>query len=157
MLKIINRSSAAAALVSRHRRGFTFIEIMLVVVIIGILMAVAVPQMTGKSQKARVTATRQSLQNIATALQMFEVTAGRFPTTQEGIVSLVERPSGLDQDEWDGPYLKEMPLDAWKQEFVYRSPGEQNEDYDLMSKGPDRQENTEDDLTPNKKRTPSGT
>lgn len=131
----------------RCKRGFTFIEIMLVVVIIGILMAVAVPQMVGKSEKAKKTVTKQSIQNIGTALSMFEVNAGRFPTTEEGLQALVTKPSGLTDDEWEGPYLKELPKDAYKQEFVYKSPGEQNKDYDLISKGYDKQENTADDIT----------
>jgi len=132
---------------ARARRGFTFIEIMLVVVIIGILMAVAVPQMTGRSRKASINATKQSITNIGTALSMFEAVAGRFPTTEEGLQALVTKPSGLSDHEWDGPYLRELPLDAWRQPFIYRSPGENNSDYDLISKGFDKQENTPDDIT----------
>ena len=94
-------------------RAFTFIEIMLVVLIIGILMAVVVPRMVGRTKTAKVNAAKMSLQGIKTALASFEVKAGRFPTTQEGLQALVAKPSGLSDDEWDGPYLQEVPRDPW--------------------------------------------
>jgi general secretion pathway protein G len=130
----------------RSTRAFTFIEIMLVVLIIGILMGVVVPRMVGQTKSAKIKACKASIRNIGVALSAFEVRAGRFPTTQEGLQALVTKPSGLSDDEWEGPYLNEMPKDAWGQEFIYRSPGEHNADYDLISKGPDKQENTPDDI-----------
>ncbi len=131
----------------RGSRAFTFIEIMLVVLIIGILMAVVVPRMVGQTKKARVKSAKASIGGIGTALAAFEVQAGRFPTTQEGITALLKKPGDLTDDEWDGPYLKEFPKDPWGQEFIYASPGTINADYDLISKGPDKQENTTDDVT----------
>ena len=130
----------------RSTRAFTFIEIMLVVLIIGILMGVVVPRMVGQTKSAKIRACKASIRNIGVALSAFEVRAGRFPTTQEGLQALVTKPSGLSDDEWEGPYLNEMPKDPWGQEFIYRSPGEHNADYDLISKGPDKQENTPDDI-----------
>ncbi len=127
-------------------RGFTFIEIMLVVLIIGILTAVVVPRMVGQSDKARVSATRAQMEALKTALQAFEVRAGRFPTTQEGLPALVSKPTGLTDDEWE-KVMNEVPRDAWKQEFTYKCPGEDGRDYDLISKGKDKQENTADDIT----------
>lgn len=134
---------------SRSSTGFTLIEIMLVVVIIGILAAVIGPKLTGRARSAQEEATRSSIKGMDTALGMFEVKAGRFPTTEEGLQALISRPSDLTEDQWDGPYLKEttLPLDPWKEEFVYRSPGEDGKDYDLFSKGPDKQEGTADDIT----------
>lgn len=133
--------------VRRQRQGFTLIEIMLVVVIIGILAAVIGPRMAGKTKGAKVSATRQSIKALETTLGMFEIQAGRFPTTEEGLNALLEKPGDLSDEEWDGPYVKEFPKDAFGEEFIYRSPGEVNSDYDLVSKGFDKKEGTEDDIT----------
>lgn len=135
-----SRSSTAA------NRGFTFIEIMLVVLIIGILTAVVVPRMAGQTDKARATSTKAQMESLKTALQQFELRAGRFPTTQEGLEALVKKPSDLVDDEWDKT-MDSVPADAWKQEFLYKSPGDDGRDYDLISKGKDKQENTDDDIT----------
>lgn len=131
---------------TRCERAFTFIEIMLVVLIIGILMAVVVPRMVGQTKGAKIKAATASIRNIGVALGAFEVRAGRFPTTQEGLQALITKPSELSEDEWDGPYLQETPKDPWGQEFIFKSPGEVSQDYDLISKGPDKQENSSDDL-----------
>lgn len=136
-------------------RAFTFIEIMLVVLIIGILMGIVVPKMVGHTKTSRIQATKASIQGISTALQMFEVKAGRFPTTQEGLGALVTKPNDLTDDEWT-QNLNEVPKDAWKQEFIYKSPGEVNKDYDLVSKGPDKQEGTDDDIANYSKEASTG-
>ncbi|MDD4278397.1 MAG: type II secretion system major pseudopilin GspG [Candidatus Sumerlaeales bacterium] len=139
----------------RHlQRGFTLIELMLVVTILGILMAVVMPNITGKTKEVQIKACRTSISNLSTALGMFEVKSGRFPTTEEGLDALVTKPSDLDDDEWSGPYLKDgiLPQDPWKQDYIYRCPGELGGDFDLISKGPDKQENTEDDITNIKKK-----
>ena len=134
----------------RHS-GFTLIEIMLVVVIIGILAAVIGPRIAGKADTAKISATRDQLKSLDTCLGMFEVKATRFPTTEEGLQALVTKPSDLSEDEWDGPYLtgeKQVPQDAYKQDFVYKSPGDNGKEYDLFSKGKDKQEGTKDDIYP---------
>jgi general secretion pathway protein G len=136
-------------------RGFTFIEIMLVVLIIGVLMAVVVPKMTGRAKSAKISATKASIRGTSVALQAFEVKAGRFPTSEEGLQALVDKPGDLNEDEWDGPYLEETPRDSWNQEFIYKSPGDQNRDFDLISKGPDKAEGTDDDIS-NARRDRSG-
>lgn len=133
--------------VKSTRAGFTLIEIMLVVVIIGILAAVIGPRLSGRTKGAAVSATRQSIKGIETALGLFEVKATRFPTTEEGLEALLTKPSDLHDDEWDGPYLRELPRDGFREEFIYRSPGEITEEYDIISKGPDKREGTEDDIT----------
>lgn len=129
------------------RRGFTLIEIMLVVVIIGILAAVIGPKLSGKTNTARVKATRSSIESLKTTLGLFEMHAGRFPTTDEGLDALLEKPADLNDDEWEGPYLKEWPKDSFGEDFIYRSPGEINSDFDLISMGPDKREGTDDDIT----------
>lgn len=120
---------------------------MLVVLIIGILMAVVVPNMVGKAKKARIAVAKRSIDSYETALQAFEMRADRFPTSDEGLEALTKRPGDLTEDQWDGPYVKEVLKDPWSEEFIYRQPGqEEGADYDLFSKGPDRQEGTADDV-----------
>ncbi len=131
------------------KKAFTLIELILVVTIMGILMAVVVPKLSNQTKKMQIKACKQSIGGISTALGMFEVKSGRFPTTEEGLQSLISKPSDLDDDEWEGPYIKELepPKDPWKQDYIYRCPGELGGDFDLISKGPDKQENTDDDIS----------
>ncbi|MGI8905142.1 MAG: type II secretion system major pseudopilin GspG [Candidatus Sumerlaeaceae bacterium] len=127
--------------------GFTLIEIMLVVVIIGILAATIGPKIAGKSDTAKIQATKDQMRSVETALGMFEVKATRYPTTEEGLQALVTKPGGLEEDEWEQA-MKEVPLDSYKQDFIYRSPGEGGKEFDLFSKGKDKQEGTKDDIHP---------
>lgn len=130
-----------------RRRGFTLIELMLVVIIIGIIAAIAVPRMAGRTQKAKLVAARADLGALTTALDGFELDAGRFPTTEEGLDALKVMPASLTKDDgWDGPYLRDIPIDPWGHNYVYRFPGERNVDFDVYSLGQDGEEGTEDDL-----------
>lgn len=128
------------------RRGFTFLEIMFVVVIIGVLLAIAVPKLTGKSQDARKKATEAQIRNVGVALKMYEMHVGGFPTSSQGLEALLEKPNDVDEEMWEGPYLEESPVDAWKKPLNYASPGDHNKDYDLWSNGPDGKEGTPDDI-----------
>lgn len=132
----------------RRRHAFTFLEIMFVVVIIGILLAVAAPRLTGKSKKARIQATRLQMHNIEAALKEYEMHIGAFPGSSDGLESLLDPPSNVDETQWDGPYLdgNNLPTDSWGHEFHYRYPGENSRDFDLWSSGPDGQEGSEDDI-----------
>lgn len=127
------------------QRAFTFLEIMFVVVIIGILLAIVGPRLAGKSQKARIAACQTQIRNIGVALSQYELHVGSFP---EDLKALIERPSDVDENDWDGPYLdgNTLPKDAWGNDFQYKNPGEHNKDYDLWSMGKDKQDNTEDDV-----------
>ncbi len=127
------------------RRGFSFLEIMMVVMIIGILVAVVGPKILGKTDKARISATKLQLKNIRTALNDFEMTVGSLPTSDQGLEALVSRPSDIPEDQWEQK-MEELPKDAWGEAFVYRCPGEGEREYDLFSKGKDRKESTEDDV-----------
>ncbi|NTV29631.1 MAG: type II secretion system major pseudopilin GspG [Candidatus Omnitrophica bacterium] len=127
----------------RNRNAFTLIEIMLVVIIISVLAAMVVPNLVGRGEQARVSATRADIAgNLATALDLYEVDNGKFPSTEEGLQALSTKPTTAESatDKWHGPYLKkkQIPLDAWGKEYIYLCPGTHNpESYDLSSLGAD--------------------
>lgn len=128
-----------------NNRAFTFIEIMMVVLIIGMLAAIVMPYTMGKADKARIKSTKVGLQAIETALAGYEMNVGEVPSTEQGVKALVERPSDVPEDKWERQ-LKSFPLDAWGRPFVYRCPGENGADYDLFSMGKDGKEGTPDDI-----------
>lgn len=120
----------------RFEAGFTLIEMMVVMVIIGLLMALVGPRFIRQEEKAKVRAARAQIELLGTALDTFRLDVGRYPSTQEGLAALRQRPFGTDR--WDGPYLKkDVPRDPWEKPYVYRSPGEGGRPYDLVSTGAD--------------------
>ena len=120
----------------RRQAGFTLIEIMVVMVIIGLLMALVGPNLIGRSEKAKSQAAAMQIERLGTVLDTFRLDVGRYPTTQEGLQVLVQRPMGVER--WDGPYLnKGIPKDPWDRPYIYRSPGEAGRPYDLYSLGAD--------------------
>src|SRR5438477_983124 len=115
--------------------GFTLIEMRVVMVIIGLLMALVGPRFIRQEEKAKVGAARAQVELLGTALDTFRLDVGRYPTTQEGLEALRAAPPGLPR--WDGPYLKkDVPLDPWGRAYLYESPGQHGE-YDLYSYGAD--------------------
>jgi general secretion pathway protein G len=130
--------------------GFTLIELLLVVVIIGILAALVIPKMAGRSEEARKAAAQQDIATLAGSLSVYEVDLGRYPATEEGLDALIQPPSGLkDPAKWKGPYIqkKEIPIDPWGNPYKYVYPGARGpKTFDLSSAGPDGQEGTEDDI-----------
>jgi general secretion pathway protein G len=129
----------------KSQAGFTLAEIMLVIAILGILVSVVLPRLTGRTQEARAQTTRLQIENMSVALDAFELDCGRYPTGEEGLEALRLAPGGVPG--WKGPYLKKaVPTDAWKNPYMYTAPGQHNTDYDLFSKGPDQQEDTNDDI-----------
>ena len=116
--------------------GFTLIEMMVVMVIIGLLVALVGPNFIRQGEKAKGKAARAQIEMLGTALDTFRLDVGRYPTTQEGLAALRQRPFGTDR--WDGPYLKkDVPADPWGRPYYYRSPGEGGRPYDLVSYGAD--------------------
>lgn len=119
-----------------RQAGFTLIEMMVVMVIIGLLMGLVAPRFIGTSQKAETKAAKAQIELLGTALDTFRLDVGRYPSSQEGLGALQNRPFGLDR--WDGPYLKkDIPLDPWGRQYAYRAPGEGGRPYDLYSFGAD--------------------
>ena len=115
--------------------GFTLIELIVVVAIIGLLAGLVVPQFIKQEEKATAKAAKAQIELLGTALDTFRLDVGRYPSSQEGLQALTQKPGGLDR--WDGPYLKkEVPADPWGRAYVYRSPGEHGP-YDIISYGAD--------------------
>ena len=127
-------------------RGFTLIEIMVVMVILGLLVAIVAPNIMGRSDQAKVTVAETQLSNIANALDLYRLDNSQYPSTQQGLEALVSKPSGNPEPKnWnpDG-YLKSVPEDPWGAEYQYVSPGTEGP-YDLYSYGSDGQEGGDGD------------
>lgn len=120
------------------RSGFTLVEILLVVAILGILAGVAVVSLKGRTKAASIQATRTSIQAIQTAIDAYEVDNGIYPQ------SLQSLQTKGNESNWNGPYLKSMPKDAWGNDFSYSIQGDS---YKISSAGPDGQAGSADDIT----------
>ena len=116
----------------KKNKGFTLIEIMLVVIILGILAAMVVPKLTGRSDEARRSVAKTDIEsNLALAIDLFDVDTGEYPSSLE---DLSKAPASATN--WKGPYVKKLPRDPWSHSYVYKYPGEHNTDgYDLYSLG----------------------
>lgn len=119
----------------RSRAGFTLIELMIVVVILGLLATIVMPRILSRPEQARRTKAKIDIRNIESALALFKTDTGRFPTTSEGLEAMVSDP-GIKGYSADG-YLNKVPIDPWGNKYVYISPGVHNRDYDLESYGRD--------------------
>ncbi len=121
-----------------NNRGFTLIEIMVVVVILGILAAIVVPRLLSRPDEARVTKAKTDIKGLESSLGLFKLDNGFYPTTEQGLRALVEKPTvGRIPTKFpDGGYLKKVPQDPWGHDYVYLSPGV-HDDYDLLSYGAD--------------------
>lgn len=130
------------------QRGFTLVELLLVLVILGVLAAIVVPKFSGRTEQARETAAVSQISTFGTALDAFEVDNGYYPKGKNGLVDLVQPPQNAPN--WRGPYLKgnDIPVDPWGNPYVYECPGRNNPtSYDIMSMGADGREGGDDDIT----------
>lgn len=118
--------------------GFTLIEIMVVVVILGILAAAIIPQFMGTTHDAKVGTTKSNIAELEAALERFNIHMDRHPTTEEGLKALVAPPAG-EESKWRGPYIKLLRPDPWDEPYQYRIPGSHHPaGFDLWSKGADK-------------------
>ncbi|HEY4847454.1 MAG TPA: type II secretion system major pseudopilin GspG [Methylocella sp.] len=120
---------------TRHQDGFTLIEILVVITIIGLIMSLVGPRVLNYLSESKVKAATIQIQSFDSALDLFYLDLGRYPTTSEGLAALVQRPGGITG--WNGPYLRNgsVPNDPWGHPYIYRSPGENGRPHDISSLG----------------------
>jgi general secretion pathway protein G len=137
---------ASAILQSRRRRpcrhgerGFTLVEILVVITIIGMIMALVGPRVLNYLAESKVKAAKIQIESLSSALDLYYLDVGRYPSTSEGLAALAQQPGGVQA--WNGPYLRSaaIPNDPWGHSYVYRSPGEHGS-FDIVSHGAHGQE-----------------
>ena len=132
-------------------KGFTLLEILIVVLIIGIIVALVVPNFVGRSDQAKVSLTKTQISKIDEALQYYHLDNSHYPSTDQGLAALVERPSGFPEPlNWGPqPYMKKVPVDLWGNEYVYINDGNEFEVYSLGSDGEEGGDGMAEDISSN--------
>jgi general secretion pathway protein G len=121
----------------RRARGFTLMELLVVILIIGLLTGIVGPRLLGQLSRSEVTTAKAQMSAFDKALQAYRMDTGHFPSTSQGLTALVTQPA--DESRWRGPYLQgAIPADPWGTPYQYRSPGANGKDFDLLSLGHDR-------------------
>lgn len=131
-------------------RIFTFIEIMVVVIIIGVLAAIVMPKFFGRTKEAKENAAKSQIEIFSTTLDAYQLDNDVFPSTEQGLDALISKPNTPPvPTNWKGPYLSnEIPLDPWGNKYIYKCSGEHNTNsYDVSSNGPDGKPGGGDDIT----------
>ena len=138
-----HRAPSHASRITHHASAFTLVEMLLVVTIIGILAALVIPKLVGRSEQARVTAAYADINGgLKSAIGVYEVDNGYFP---KSLQELLVQPANAKN--WHGPYLDKAPVDPWNNPYIYYYPGKHNPNgFDLLSAGPDGKEGTDDDI-----------
>ena len=131
----------------KKNKGFTLLEIMVVIVILGLLMSIVVPNLMGNKETADIQKAVTDINGFETNLDMYKLNNNRYPTTEQGLQALVEKPSvdPVPRRYPDGGYIRRLPDDPWGNAYLYQSPGEHGK-FDVYSMGPDMEANTEDDI-----------
>ena len=125
----------------KSNQGFTLIEIMIVVVILGILAAIVVPRLMGRPDEARIVKAKQDIRTLESALNLYKLDNHKYPTTEDGLDALVKKPANASQ--WkQGGYIDRLPKDPWNNPYQYLSPGV-NGEIDIFSFGGDKQQGGE--------------
>lgn len=132
---------------NNKQQGFTLLEIMVVIVILGVLAAMVVPNLMGNKDKADIQKVKSDIIALENALDMYKLDNSVYPSTDQGLEALVSEPSGspAPRNYRDGGYIKRLPQDPWGNDYVLNSPGE-NGKIDILSVGLDGEEGTEDDI-----------
>jgi general secretion pathway protein G len=133
---------------SYKRKGFTLVEILVVVVILGLLASIVVTNLIPASDSAKITAASVQIREIENALDIYRLHNGFYPTTEQGLEALVNKPSTNPQPKkyMEGGYLKKIPMDPWGNPFIYRSPGDKGV-IDIISCGPSGEEGSDNNIT----------
>jgi len=130
--------SPKEARVRRPVAGFTLLELLVVVLIIGLLAGFVAPRYFGQVGKSEINVAKAQIDALEKALDQYRLDTGHYPTTELGLGALVQRPT--NEPKWGGPYLrKDVPLDPWGKPYIYKTPGEKGGDFDLVSYGKDGQ------------------
>ena len=121
---------------SRDERGFTLLELLVVIAILGLLIGLVAPAALRQLGSARTSVAKQSIERVASILDLYKLDVGNYPTSDQGLRALVEQPTGVTN--WNGPYLKgNVPVDPWNHSYSYRDPSSRaGHDFDLCSAGP---------------------
>jgi len=131
----------------KNKKGFTLIEIMVVVIILGLLAGIVLPKILGREEEAKVSAAKVQIKSIESALDGFKLDNGFYPTTDQGLSALIKKPEvGRIPDKWnEGGYLKpaRIPKDPWGKDYLYFSPGNEGREYEIVSYGPDNEQGGE--------------